>query len=164
MLSRLFGFLVLFILSFYLTGCTVLAAKKVDNLDDPPKGVRVYPTTVYLFVDEGEKGADGKYLSDRSPSMKCITLPDARRAYDVKPRTFLAKQDFQVDLVDGQITTLKANQDTTAIIELFKRGAELGAKAAGVSVSQQSISGTCGLKGGVYRLRDDGTWEQIAGK
>lgn len=87
-----------------------------------------------------------------------VFLPDYARAYDVKPRTFLAKQDFKVELDEGQLKSLTASEDTTAIISLFKETASLAAKAAGAGVSSSTINGTFGLTTGIYCLDDDGVF------
>jgi hypothetical protein len=121
-----------------LCGCTAIRTSKA-NLEEPPKGVRVYPPAVYLFVD---KARGSQY----------VVAPDYRRAYDVRPVTVFAKQDFGVEVNDGVLAKYSGSQDTLAILSFLQRGAELGAKAAGVSVSQVSLPGNFGFPDGVYRL------------
>lgn len=128
---------------FVLTGCSTIVTEKAV-LSAAPKGVRIYPPAVYFLVDTTEKKTTIAYL------------PDYQRAYDVKPLTILAKQDFKVDLDEGQLKSLTANQDTTAFLSFLKEAGVMAAKAAGVGVSSTVISGTFGLTSGVYRLGDDG--------
>jgi len=130
-----------------LSGCATIATRKAD-LAKAPKGVRVYPPKVYLMVDANERKTTLAFL------------PDYTRAYDVLPVSIFAKQDFEIEFSDGQLKSLTANQDTTAIISLLKEGATLAAKAAGVGVSSSTINGTFGLETGVYCLGDDGTFRK----
>jgi hypothetical protein len=121
-----------------LCGCTAIKTSKA-NLEEPPKGVRVYPPAVYLFVD-------------KTRGSQYVVAPDYRRAYDVRPVTVFAKQDFGVEVNDGVLAKYSGSQDTLAILSFLQRGAELGAKAAGVSVSQVSLPGNFGFPDGIYRL------------
>jgi len=141
------------VLALHFAGCATIITTKA-NPDDVPNGIRVYLPRIYLFVD-----AEGT-----PPTTKLMYLPDYQRAYDIKPLTLLAKQDFEVEFTDGQVSKLKANQDTTAIIELLKKAAELGAKAAGLGVSKEVLPGSLGLPSGIYRLEDNGSLVQVAGK
>ncbi len=131
------------VLSFSLTGCSTFATKKAD-LSQAPDGVRIYPPRVCLFVDETEKRSTLAYL------------PDYRRAYDIKPITVVAKQDFKVELEEGQLKVLTSNQDTTALLTFIKEAGTLAAKAAGVGVSAQVLNGTFGFKSGIYCMNDEG--------
>jgi hypothetical protein len=131
-----------------LTGCATLVTRQAD-LAKAPKGVRVYPPKVYLMVDAAEKKSTLAFL------------PDFARAYDVKPVSVFAKQDFEIEFSEGQLKSVTANQDTTAILSLFKEGANLAAKAAGVGVSSSTINGTFGLDSGVYALGDDGAFRKL---
>ena len=130
-------------------GCASVVTNRA-NLDSAPDGVRLYPPKVYLLVDASEKKTTIAYL------------PDYKRAYDVKPRTILAKQDFKIEMEDGQLKSFLANQDTTAALTFFSSGATLGAKAAGVAVSATVINGTFGLESGIYQLGDDGVFRKMA--
>ena len=124
-----------------LCGCTAIRTNPA-NLNEAPRGVRVYPPAVYLFVD---KARGSQY----------VVAPDYRRAYDVKPVTLFAKQDFGVELNDGILAKYSGGQDTLAILSFLQRGAEIGAKAAGVAVSQVSLPGSFGFPDGVYRLNPE---------
>jgi hypothetical protein len=130
------------------TACATITTHRA-NLAEKPDGVRVYPSKVYLFVDEEQH------------QTTIVYAPDFSRAYDIKPLTVLAKQDFKIEMEDSQLKTLTSNQDTTSIIELFKTAAQLGAKAAGLGVSAGSIKGTFGLKSGIYVLNDDGVFQRV---
>jgi hypothetical protein len=79
----------------------------------------------------------------------------------MKPTTIFAKQDFSVDIEEGQLKKLTANQDSTAFLNFFQGAVTTAAKAAGVAVSASPIEGTFGLKSGIYRLQDDGTFLKI---
>jgi hypothetical protein len=134
-------------LSIGLTGCATITTQKADLAKDPD-GVRVYPPRVCLLADEVEKRSVLAYL------------PDYRRAYDVKPITILAKQDFKIELDEGQLKALTSNQDTTAFLGFLKEAANLAARAGGVGVSSTVLNGTFGLKSGIYCLSDDGRFEE----
>ena len=123
---------------------------RTKNADGwPPDGVRVYEHRVYLFV-----GTDKTYL---------VRAPDLTRGYDVKPLTILAKQDFNVSFEAGELTSLTANQDTTAFLTFASRMGDLAAKAAGVGVSAAVIDVDLGLPQGIYLLRETGEFERIQG-
>lgn len=130
------------------TGCASVITNRA-NLDSAPDGVRIYPPKVYLLVDDVEKKTTIAYF------------PDYKRAYDVRPRTILAKQDFKVEMDDGQLKSFLANQDTTAALTFFSSAATLAAKAAGVGVSATVFNGTFGLQSGIYQLGDDGVFRKM---
>lgn len=129
-------------------GCATFFVSKA-NLDQPPQGIRVYPPKLYLFVDQGQNKSH------------MLVAPDFERAYDVKPFTLFAKQDFSMEFsTDGLLTKVVSNQDTTSILSLFQKAAELGAAAAGVGISKETYDGTFGLPTGVYEYRE-GKFHQI---
>lgn len=134
---------------FLFTGCATIITEKAD-LAKAPNGVRIFSQLVYLAVDEQEKKSTLMYL------------PDNTRAYDIKPLTFLAKQDFKVEVEEGQLKSLLSNQDTTAFLTFLKEAAQMAAKAAGAPVSATVINGTFGLKSGLYRLGDDGLFSRVS--
>jgi hypothetical protein len=136
-------------------GCAEVSTKRVSDLNSTPQGVRVYAPRVYVLVDNATGASPPKQTT-------YFVLPDFRRAYDVSPTTILAKQTFKIELDDGQIKTLSADQDTTGFLTFVKEAAQLGAKAAGLPVSQQTIAGTGGLPDGLYVLDDDGTLRRYA--
>jgi hypothetical protein len=129
-----------------LSGCATFVTRDVTDLEKPPKGVRIYPPRVCLLV--------GK------TSAKLVSLPDFRRAYDVKPLTILASQEFKVELSDGQLTALTSNQDTTAFLSFLGQAAKTAAEAAG-GVSASEIPGDIGLDPGIYCVDDAGKLEVV---
>ena len=144
-MSKLF---VCAILGLVVTGCSTIVTHRAD-LNSAPKGVRVYPPKVYLLVDAKENETTLAYL------------PDYSQAYDIKPVTVLAKQDFKIELDDGQVKSFAANQDTVAILTFVKDSAALAVKAAGVAAAAPVIKGTFGLESGIYRLDNDGVFRKM---
>jgi uncharacterized protein YceK len=140
--------LVLLVIS--LSGCATIVTRQAD-LSKAPKGVRIYPPQVCLLVDAHANGGEGATI--------IVYLPDLDRAYDVRPLTVLAKQDFKVELDEGQLKTLTSNQDTTAFLAFMREAAQLAAKAAGLGVSASApLKGAFGFAPGVHCLSDDGTF------
>ncbi len=90
----------------------------------------VYPPKVYLLVDTAEFESTLVYA------------PDYQRAYDVKPLTIFAKRVFKVETDEGQLKSLVANQDTTALLIFIQGAGSCAAKAAGVAISTTTIAGT----------------------
>lgn len=129
-----------------LTGCAALRVEAARP-GDPPRGVRVYPPSIYLLVG--------------SETSEVLTLPDLCRPYDLRPVTVLARQDFAVETAGGLLSEIVAHQDTTAILTFLKGAGELGARAAGIRAASEPLSGSFGLAEGVYRLGDDGTLERL---
>jgi hypothetical protein len=149
MFRHRFFLIVSLLLALNVAGCATIITTKA-NPNENPNGIRVFPPRVYLFVDKEKEKS------------QLIYLPDYGRAYDIKPLTFLAKQDLTVEFGEGgQVAKFTANQDTTAIIELLKRAAELAAKGLGVPVAKEVIQSNLGLESGIYRLEDDGTWVRV---
>lgn len=81
-----------------------------------------------------------------------LTAPDYSRAYDIRPFTLLAKNSFSLELSDGVMTKYTGDQDTSGFISLLSTAGQSAAKAAGLSVSMQSLPGAFGFSNGVYRL------------
>ena len=140
--------LICIIATVVVSGCATIVTNKA-NLNETPKGVRIYPPKVYLLVDTGVN------------KTTIVYLPDYSRAYDIKPLTIFAKQDFKIETDEGQLKALTANQDTTAMLTFLKEAAALAAKAAGVAVSSTVINGTFGLESGIYQLGDDGVFRKM---
>ncbi len=124
-----------------LGGCAMINTSQAD-LRQAPKGVRVYPPAIYLFVDAA-KGS------------QYVVAPDYSRAYDVRPSTFLAKNSFGVELTDGILSKYTGDQDTSGFIAFLSTAGQSAAKAAGAAVSQQSFAGTFGFTNGVYKLNPE---------
>lgn len=132
------------------SGCATILTEKAD-LARKPNGVRVYPPQVCLLVDAEANTGEGAWV--------IAYLPDLDRAYDVRPLTILAKQEFKIELDEGQLKALSASQDTTAFLTFLSESAQLAAKAAGIGVSASTPArGTLGLPSGIHCLRDDGTF------
>ena len=138
------------ILALSVTSCATLRTYEA-NLGAKPKGVRIYGTKVYLFVD-GEKGRS-----------HLVQLPDFKRAYDLQPVAILAKHEFKAELEGGRLLSLTSKQDPTAFLTFLSDAAALGATAAGASVSKDTMDGTFGMPPGIYLLTDDGRFELIQG-
>lgn len=132
------------------SSCATISTSKAD-LNEAPDGVRVYAPKVYLFVDGTSKKS------------RLEVLPDYDRAYDVKPVTILAKHDFKIELDDGRLKSLAANQDTTALLTFLGGVVEEAAGIAG-AVSGVSIDGTFGLAEGIYVMGDDGVFRPASAK
>jgi len=127
-------------------GCATIVTREAD-LAKAPHGIRVYPPKVCLLVDTG---ANATVIA---------TFPDLARAYDVKPLTVLARQDFKLELEGGQVTALAANQDTQAFPRFVTEAAQVAAGAAGAGVSASAaMKGTFGFADGVHCMRDDGSF------
>lgn len=133
---------------FITSGCSKLVITQVGpDLDKEPNGIRVYPPRVLLFV--GEKYSMIHYV------------PDYKRAYDVKPFTFFANQDFNIDVVNGRIQSLTSNQDslfTYSILSPLEK--EIG-KAPITHGEMIQIEGTFGLAPGIYELQQTGEFKKI---
>ena len=127
-------------------GCATLVTREAD-LAKAPDGIRIYPPKVCLLVDTG---ANATVIA---------TFPDLARAYDVKPLTVLAKQDFKLELEGGQLTALVANQDTQAFPRFLTEVAQVAAGTAGAGISASgALEGTFGFDDGVHCMRDDGSF------
>jgi hypothetical protein len=126
-------------------GCASVVAKQAD-LDAAPDGIRVYAPRACLLVDVAANTTVIAYF------------PDPARAYDLKPRTVLARQELRVELEAGQLVSFTSSQDTTAFPRLLTEAAELAAAAgAGVSASAP-LKGSFGFSDGVHCMRDDGSF------
>ncbi len=133
---------------YALTGCATFVTREAE-LDEAPNGVRVYPPKVYLLVDHAKAKSH------------LIYAPDFARAYDVKPITVLSKQEFKIEIAEGQIRSLTSTQDASAFPAFVRSAADLGARVAGVGVSKQTLEGTFGLETGIYVLNDRGEFEKL---
>lgn len=132
-------------------GCAMLHTSDVTDLSRAPNGVRIYAPRVFLLVD-----------ATRAKST-ILVAPNFARAYDVKPITIFAKQDITLELDEGMLRKVTANQDTTAVLTFIKGAAEVATKAAGLPVSQNTIDGSFGLPSGVYEFADDGKLIAVPG-
>jgi hypothetical protein len=138
----------LILITLFLTSCATIVTNTVEqkDLDKAPDGIRVYAPKLYLFVDAT------KHTST------IVNLPDYKRAYDIKPLTVFAKNDFNIKMEVGQVSDLTSNQDTTAFLEFIKGAAQMAVKAGGLPAALSTVDGDFGFKSGVYTLSDDGKW------
>ncbi|MEN8319781.1 hypothetical protein [Acinetobacter junii] len=133
------------LVSLSLVGCTTIVTKKADFTKDP-NGVRVIPLKQILQVN----------AKDNISSL--ILVQDKELAYDIKPISVFSKHEFEVSLNDaGALTVLKSNQDSTSILNLFQRAAELskGEAASGNYEAVREIKGTFGLESGYYEWKNN---------
>ena len=98
-----------------------------------------------------------------------LYLPDYQYSYDIKPLAFLAKNDFNIQIQEGQITSIISNEDSTAFFtflsELAKKAAEMygptkKSEPTRTFEEKNVFSGTFGLEDGIYRLDDYGKFEK----
>lgn len=131
-------------------GCATIRTEKVTDLNSRPEGVRVYPPKIYLAVDQPNNKS------------QVFVLPDYQRAYDVKPLTILAKNDFSIELDDGKISKLTSNQDTTGILTFINQAGQAAAKGAGLPVGgATAVDANFGLASGIWQLGDDGVFHKV---
>src|SRR5690242_7927005 len=109
-----------------LSGCAYVHTEKAD-LNSAPDGVRVFPSKLFIAVDQ-QKGQSAIFYG-----------PDMTKAYDIKPVTIFAKNDFQIDVEDGQVKSLKSDQDSSGFLTFFQSITGTALKAAGAPVSSQNI-------------------------
>ena len=149
-MKRIISLLLAVLVIIVFSGCATIVTHNAD-LEKHPKGIRVYPPRVYLMIE-----TDKAFL---------VFLPDYQNAYDIKPRTIIAKNKFSITIKNGQITSLTSDVDTTAVVDLLKElVSTAGEVAKGISMKgvQEVPTGMFNLPYGIYRLNDDGTFEKIA--
>jgi hypothetical protein len=117
----------------------------VTSNDD--QGVEVYRPG-YCFV-----------VSESNASV--FTCPNLASSYEIKPRSFLAKNDFSVELTSGMLEAASSELDTTAILTFFQGAAETAAGAVGSAVAEGSVEGGIGLAPGFYFWDGSGPLERI---
>lgn len=138
---------VIAVICILLTGCATILTEKAD-LKNAPAGIRVYPPKAYFFVDvEANK-------------TKVLMMPDYANAYDIKPLTIVSSQEFALTLTDGVVSSFTGKQDTASLINLMKEAAaiakDVAAGGASLIDNQDGITGTFGLKNGIYVLSEKG--------
>jgi hypothetical protein len=131
-----------------LGGCATVSTSPASG--PVPDGVRVFPPKVLLMVDAEYDGGRGR--------TSIVLVPDLGRAYDVRPVTVLAKNNFRIDVEDGILKSLESGQDTTAFLGLLKSAGETAAKAPGAGVTARDLEGSYGMATGIYVLRPNGTF------
>jgi hypothetical protein len=100
------------------------------------KGIEVYRPGYCIIVSKSNASV--------------FTCPNLASSYEIRPRSFLAKNNFSVELSSGMLAKAAANLDTTAILTFFQGAAEIAAKAAGSPVSEGAVEGSIGLDPGFY--------------
>jgi hypothetical protein len=137
----------------FAAGCATIVTQPAD-LARAPEGVRVYPPQVCFLVDTRANDGEG--------STVIAYLPDFDRAYDVRPLTVLARQELRIELEQGRLAALTSSQDTSPLLSLLGKTAELAAAGVGVSTSAP-LRGRFGFGDGVHCLRDDGSFAGATG-
>ncbi len=87
------------------SGCAYVTAQPVKP-GDKINGIRIYDVKPLLVVT-GE-------------TVKVELVPNYNKAYALRFGAFLAKNDFQAQMTNGVLTSVHANMDTTAIIDVIK--------------------------------------------
>jgi hypothetical protein len=128
---------------------------------DKVDGVRVIPSTTYLFVNE------------QTGTTQVVQALDPSAAYDIKGWQFMAKHDFTTKFADGGgLQSMEANMDATAGLTFFQSafdkltglGVDALKAAAGVgakTVSTENLTGTFGLSTGIYKFSYGGGLERV---
>jgi len=97
-------------------GCAYTIVKPVERGDLDSRGYRYYDPLPLLL--EG------------CTTTQIVYVPDFQRGYAVQPRTWLAKQDHELQLADGRLSQTKTSTDTTAILTLIQNVATEAIKNA----------------------------------
>lgn len=104
--------------------------------DNPMQGVEVYRPAYCLVVTEENTSA--------------FTCPNLASSYEIKPRSFLAKNEFSLHLSSGMLEKVDDDLDTTSLLTFLQQAGTLAAKAAGSPVAEGSVEGRIGLDPGFY--------------
>jgi len=126
---------------FLFVGCAGFVTSN-DN-----RGIEVYRPG-YCFI-----------VSESNASV--FTCPNLASSYEIKPRSFLAKNDFNVELTSGMLESASSELDTTAILTFFQGAAETAAGAVGAAVAEGSVEGGIGLAPGFYFWDGSGPIKRI---
>lgn len=86
-------------------GCAYVTAQPVKP-GDKINGIRIYDVKPLLVVS--------------GDNVTIQMVPNYNRAYALRFGAFLAKNDFQAQMTNGLLTSVHANMDSTAFIELLK--------------------------------------------
>ena len=87
------------------SGCAYVTAQPVKP-GDKINGIRIYDVKPLLVVT-GE-------------TVTVAIVPNYNRAYALRFGAFLAKNQFKANMTNGVLSSVDANMDTTAIIDLIK--------------------------------------------
>jgi len=113
------------------------------------QGIEVY-RPAYCFV-----------VSETNASV--FTCPNLASSYVIRPRSFLARNDFSIELSSGMLEKATDKLDTTAILTFLQGASEIAAKAAGSAVAEGSVEGGIGLEPGFYFWDGTGELKRIDG-
>jgi hypothetical protein len=86
-------------------GCAYVTAQPVKP-GDKINGIRIYDVKPLLVVS-GE-------------TVKLELVPNYNRAYALRFGAFLAKNQFKANMTNGVLTSVDANMDTTALVDVIK--------------------------------------------
>jgi hypothetical protein len=143
-----------------ISACAGISVHKAKQ--DDADGIRVIPSTTYLFVN-GDTG-----------TTQVVQALDPSAAYDIKGWQFLAKNDFTTKFADGGgLTQVEGNMDSTAALTFFQSafdkltglGVDALKAAAGVgakTVSTENLTGTFGLATGIYKFTYEGGLQRLS--
>jgi hypothetical protein len=107
--ARLAALLVMLGTAGLASGCAYVTAQPVRP-GDKINGIRIYDVKPLLVVS--------------GDNVTIQMVPNYNRAYALRFGAFLAKNHFQANMTNGVLTTVNANMDSTAFIELLKVLAE----------------------------------------
>jgi hypothetical protein len=111
------------------------------------QGIEVYRPAYCLVVSE--------------QNASVFTCPNLASSYVIKPRSFLARNDFSIELSSGMLEKATDDLDTTAILTFLQGASEIAAKAAGSAVAESSVEGGIGLEPGFYFWDGTGALKRI---
>lgn len=92
-----------------ISGCAYVTAQPVKP-GDKVNGIRYYDVKPLLVV------------SGQNVTVQYV--PNYSRGYALRFGAFLAKNDFEANVGNGVLTSVKANMDTTALVDLLKTVAD----------------------------------------
>lgn len=131
-----------------LSGALALSGCAGFVTTNPEKGVEVYRPGLCLMVTDA--------------SATAFTCPNLTSTYEIKPRSILARNEFTAELNNGMLTKVTDSLDTASLLTFLQAAAELGAKAAGVAVSEQSLEGSIDLDPGFYFWDGSGALQRLS--
>jgi hypothetical protein len=105
------------------------------------EGIRVYDPAYYVVVSRN--GNDFK--------TQTFVGPNLCSHYEIKPKSFFAKNEFSLRLTDGMASQVADELDTTAILTFFQSAAEKAMEAAA-----SAVGGTDAMNG--RAMDGEGIW------
>jgi hypothetical protein len=104
-------------------GCAALSGCAGFDVEGR-EGIRVYDPAYYVVVSR--TGDDFK--------TQTFVGPNLCSHYEIKPKSFFAKNSFSLRLTDGMASQVADDLDTTAILSFFQSVAEKATEAAASAV------------------------------